>query len=212
MIVKFIDLKMAIDKASVYLPYNFVLKSLISSGKIEKLSNARVTSESKFKYIGNDLNGDIVSTRKPYYVVAVTNYNMPTEWLSFNETIFDLAMQAKDEISFYFPYYDLSAVKYFSDFADIKTKKHITLYPPWSGKYVEEANKAVTEFKKLGFTCTFSKTGNHEKAYIFDKKAAIIGSFNFTGRAIYRNNELGVLFFGSEVATLEKFLERKNTD
>ena len=209
MIITFTDLKHYINETEVYLPYSFVLKTLIAQGIIEKLSHARITPNSKLECSTSDLKNDIKRIKKPYYMVSVTDYNIPEGWLSFNETLFDLSMQAKEEIYFYFPYYDLNAVKYFKDFASIKIKKNITLYSPAKHINKEDAFKALTEFEKIGFMCNFSNSGNHEKVYIFDRKAAIVGSFNFTGAGIYKNNELGVLIFGDEVAVLKNFSDRK---
>ena len=103
----------------------------------------------------------------------------------------------------------MKAATYFKDLGNLKINKTVTVYPPDTQYDSESAKKALAEFEKAGFECQYSQRGNHAKVYLFDQKAAAIGSFNFTSRGVYENNELGTLFFGDSVPVLKKFIEEK---
>jgi len=207
LLIKYREFKEAVAESGVFLPYNYVLRTLLAGEKISRLSHGRITEETSFDYRRQNLIEDIISTRKPYHLVSVTSDNLPEGWLSFNEVVFDLANQAKESLAFYFPYYDLKAATYFKDLGNLKIKKTVTVYPSETQYDKDSAKKALLEFEKAGFQCQYSQRGNHAKAYLFDRKAAVIGSFNFTSRGVYENNELGTLFFGDNVRVLEKFIE-----
>jgi hypothetical protein len=207
--LKYIDFKEKICESQVFLPYKFVLETLESSGKIKKLTHSFLHDDTYLDYKGDDIVMDICSIRKNFYIVSVEEDNMPKNWLRFNEVLSDLTRQARSNVSFYVPYYDLNAAMYFKVLSKIKIEKNMIVYSPEKHFDIVNAKKAILELNKSGFKCRFSSIGNHAKAYIFDKKAAVVGSFNFTDNGIYKNNELGVLLFGDEVSILSDFLERK---
>ena len=205
--LKYLEFKTAVKDSEVFLPYSCVLEGLIDSGHLKKTAHVQLSDWTELEYRGDDLNADIKKLRKEYYMVTVSDKVIPKSWLAINSVLSDLATQSKKSLSIYVPYYDLTVAKYFKDFAKLQIKKTISLYPP--GGHIDkiDATKAVSELKANGFDCTFCSRGNHAKAYLFDDKAAVVGSFNFTKNGIYSNNELGTLFFGKNVVALKTFLD-----
>jgi len=207
--LKYSEFKKFVDQSRVFLPYRVVLEEMIHKNRIERLTHSAISSSVPLEYSGEDLTKDILGIRKDHYVVSVTTDNLPTGWLRFNEVLHDFSLQCTSHLAFYVPYYDLDATTYFRDFSKLDIKKRIILYPPEKHYKKEDADMAITELKTNGFDCSFSKSKNHAKTYIFDDVAAVIGSFNFTSNGIYTNNELGVLIFGNEVGVLRSFLDRR---
>ena len=204
------DLKSLVNTSHIYLPYDFIFGKLVQDKKIKRLSGGVISDSSSFQYIGTDLESDILACRdKPFYIVSAHNYNLPSTWFKFHSLIGDLSQQCTEDIFIHLPYYNLDAARHFRNIQNKKITKTIMANSPelHHVHLRSEATNALIEFRNNGFRCQYSRKGSHAKAYIFDNQVAIVGSFNFTSQAMYKNNELGLLIFGDEVKRLKKFLQ-----
>ncbi len=79
---------------------------------------------------------------------------------------------------------------------------------PESSVALSNQKKTIDSVKKRGIKVLLSKIDIHAKAYVFDGKAAIIGSSNLSRNGFFSFYELGVVIFGEEAITLRDIIDK----
>ena len=90
-------------------------------------------------------------------------------------------------------------------------KKEITKLvtnKPDSNIALKNQKETIEAVRKRGIKILLSKADIHAKAYVFDGKAAIIGSSNLSRNAFFSLYELGVVIFGADAVTIRDIIDK----
>lgn len=196
-----------IARAGIFVPSNVVLAEMIRRKEARRISGSKgILSEERFLVEPDGVikAANVIVNQKAILCVPTaskTSMNYP----KIDETFEALIRLSKKQIVLVAPFI---SDRFIDDMGRVLSEKTaittiVTCSP--AGKKPIHA-KLIAACRKKGYSVKTTELDLHAKIYLFDGKAAMLGSSNLTRFGFFDNYELDVLLFGDNCNPIEEII------
>ncbi len=196
----------------LFIPPEVFIAFLLESGKlVESRAPARCISSKKYLAVGElaDIESVTNLMKKGHYLCVSGDIGNKLNLPKIDEVFESLMNLAEEEIILVAPY---ASSEFMSDLGSKITGKRnlitIITNSPESKLSNKSQRGTIDKLIKMGFKVKITKRDVHAKIYIFDRKAALLGSSNLSRNGFFDYDEIGTVVFGSECLQLKSIVDQ----